>query len=100
MKKTNEEKWLQFKQQYQIGYKFWAKVERIRPYGIYVELKNVSENSKYSGLIDIGHTPLYKEGSRELFLDYGRWPRKYTYRKCMVCYYRDKGKQLGLSWLG
>lgn len=100
---TNEEQWLQLKQTYPIGYKFWAKVARIRPYGIFIKLKDLAENkpkSKYMGLIDIGHTLLYKECSKKLPLDYSQWPQKDTYINCVVCYYREKNKQLGLSWLG
>ena len=52
------------------------------------------------GLIDIGHTTLYKEGSEKLPFDYRQWPQKDTYVKCMVCYYRERNQQLGLSWLG
>ena len=54
----------------------------------------------YFWLKDLIAFPLYRDGSKELPLDASQWYQKGIYMKCMVCYYRDKGKQLGLSWLG
>ena len=103
MNKDDKLKWLQVKEKYPVGFQFWGKVARIRPYGIFIELPDFVDNqhqSKHMGLIDIGHTTLYKEGSFLLPLDYSNWPHKCTYVKCMVCYYRERNQQLGLSWLG
>ena len=102
MIKTNEEQWSQIKEKYPIGFQFWGKVAKIRPYGVFIKLQVFLENnhqSQHMGLIDIGHTNLYKEGSFLLPLDYSNWPQKGTYIKCIVCYYRERNKQLGLSWL-
>ena len=97
----NDEQWLLLKQRYPIGCKFWAKVGRIKPFGIFVEISDSPEDSnKYIGLIDIGHTILCKEGSQNLPLDNTQWPQEGTYINCMVSYYREHNKQLGLSWLG
>jgi hypothetical protein len=97
----SDEEWFLLKQRYPIGCKFWAKVGRIRPFGIFVEISDrPDDSSKFLGLIDIGHIALYKEGSQELPLDTTQWAQEGTYIYCMVCYYREQGKQLGLSWLG
>ena len=97
----NDEQWLLLKQRYPIGRKFWAKVGRIKPFGIFVEINDSPKDSyKCKGLIDIGHTALYKEGSHNLPLDTTQWPQEGMYINCMVSYYREQGKQLGLSWLG
>jgi hypothetical protein len=99
--KMNDEQWLLLKQRYPIGRKFWAKVGRIRLFGIFVEISDSPEDSnKYIGLIDIGHSTLYKEGSQKLPLDTTQWPQEGMYINCMVSYYREQSKQLGLSWLG
>jgi hypothetical protein len=108
--KMDDEQCLLVKQRYPIGRKFWAKVRRIRPFGIFVEIDETPKDSdrcvESVGLIDIGHAALDKEGSGELPLDASQWPQEGTYINCMVCYYRENsnehGKyiQLGLSWLG
>ena len=99
--KMNDEQWFLLKQRYPIGRKFWAKVGRIKPFGIFVEISDSPKDSnKYIGLIDIGHIALYKEGSQELPLDNTQWAQEGAYINCIVSYYREHGKQLGLSWLG
>jgi hypothetical protein len=99
-----QQHWLLLKQQYPIGRKFWAKIGRIKPFGILVEVDNFPKDSyKYIGSIDVGHTILYKEGSQQLPPDSAQWPQEGTYIYCMVCYYREHGNDcgsLGLSWLG
>lgn len=95
----NEEQWLILKQKYPIGYKFSAKVVKIKPFGIFVkEIKNNS--SEYLGLIDLGHIAFCKEGSKELPLDVAQWPKVGSNIDCVVSYYREHNKQLGLGWLG
>lgn len=99
--KINDEQWFLLKQRYPIGRKFWAQAGRIRPFGIFVEISDrPDDSSKFLGLIDIGHIALYKEGSHKLPLDRTQWAQEGTYIYCMVCYYREHNKQLGLSWLG
>ncbi len=68
--KMNDKQWFLLKQQYPIGRKFWAKVGRIKPFGIFVETSDSpKDSSKFIGLIDIGHIALYKEESQELPLN-------------------------------
>jgi len=88
--KMNDEQWFLLKQQYPIGRKFWAKVVKIRPFGIFVEISDrPDDSSQFLGLIDIGHIALYKEESQELPLDRTQWAEEATYINCMVCYYRE-----------
>lgn len=97
----NEEQWLILKQKYPIGYKFSAKVLKIKPFGIFVEIIERPENSsEYLGLIDIGHTVLCKKDSQKLPLNKTQWPKEGSDINCIVSYYREHNKQLGLGWLG
>ena len=60
--KMNDEQWFLLKQRYPIGRKFWARVGRIKLFGIFVEISDSPKDSnKYIGLIDIGHSPLYAD---------------------------------------
>jgi hypothetical protein len=58
----NDEQWLLLKQRDPIGHKFWAKVNRIKSFGILIEISDLpKDSSQFLGLIDIGHSPLYAD---------------------------------------
>ncbi|QMS87465.1 hypothetical protein HUN01_07685 [Nostoc edaphicum CCNP1411] len=100
-----KEHWLLLKQQFPIGRKFWAKVGKIKPFGIFIEVDDFPKDSyRYIGLIHIGPIFYYKEECKPLPLDYAQWPQEGTYIYCMVYYYQEEhdnnNGQLSLRWLG
>ena len=98
-----EEQWLLLKEKYPIGYKFSAKVVKIKPFGVFVEITERPHNSlKLIGLINIGfgETTRCQEGSQRLPLDNSLWPKEDSDINCVVSYYCEHYKQIGLGWLG
>ena len=95
-----DKKWLSIKAIYPIGYEFRGQVTRIKPFGIFIKLDDIpSYASKYSSLIDIGHNIICPKDCKILPLDYSKWPDKNDYIDCLVCYYRDYNRQVGLCCL-
>lgn len=96
---SNKE-WSIFTQQYPIGYKFSAKVLKVKPFGIFVEIKKRPKDP-YAALIDIGHSNVcHQYGGKRLPLDYTQWHKKGQKINCVVSYYHEHNRQLGLCWLG
>lgn len=94
-------KWRLLKERYPIGHIFWARISNIKPFGIFLELENIQNDSyRYLGVVDIGHAYLCPEICKILPLERSKWPSKGIYINCIVCYYRERNRQLGLGWLG
>ena len=71
MKEKSAAEWLSIKQSYPIGHKFVGKVAKVAPFGIFVRIEPTQ--TKYWGLIDIGHYSLCSEDCKRLPLDYSQW---------------------------
>lgn len=69
-----------------------GKVEKVMPFGIFVDL-----SIPYLALIDIGHSEF--NGGERLPLDNELWPKEGDSIKCMISYFRFYNKQIGLGWI-
>ena len=69
-----------------------GKVEKIRPYGIFVDL-----TWPYPALIDIGHSDFNR--GEKLPYDNNLWPKEGDSIQCIISYFRFYNKQIGLGWI-
>ncbi|MEL6929133.1 MAG: hypothetical protein AAFO95_10890 [Cyanobacteria bacterium J06600_6] len=98
MREISEVECLAIKKNYPIGYKFLGKVISVRPFGIFVR-ENQTQAIDW-GLIDIGHYYLCPAGCKALPLNFSQCLFKGADIYCIVVYYRELNRQIGLCWLG
>ena len=93
--RISEEQWLAIKQSYPISYEFSAKVCMTKPFGIFVIIER--SHPCCLGLIEIVRSSRFRDVTRDLPFDCSKRPQIGTEIDCIVSYYRDHDKQLGLS---
>lgn len=75
-----------------IGSTIKGRVERQRPFGLFVNI-----GGPFIGLIDIGHQRI--AGGVPLPRDNDAWPQEGDEINCRIAYFRLHGQQIGLGWL-
>ena len=68
-----------------------------KPFGIFVTIER--SHPGCLGLIEIVRSSRFRDLTRDLPFDYSKRPQIGTEIDCIVSYYKDHNKQLGLDWL-